>query len=80
MSKADLEELFDLVRAGDEVEIVGQRNEETALLFAAPTISEPSIANLQTAQATVPAPADTHAAASNEVVSIAQPVDQTTSR
>jgi len=80
MSKADLEELFDLVRAGDEVEIVGQRNEETALLFAAPTLSEPSVANLQTAQAIVPAPADTHAAASNEVVSIAQPVDQTTSR
>ena len=33
MSQADLEELFDLVSAGDTVELVGQRNEETAQLF-----------------------------------------------
>jgi hypothetical protein len=33
MAKADLEELYPLVRLGDTVEIVGQRNEQTARLF-----------------------------------------------
>jgi lipoprotein-anchoring transpeptidase ErfK/SrfK len=36
MAKADLEQLFPLVHAGDTVEIVGQRNQETAQLFGAP--------------------------------------------
>jgi lipoprotein-anchoring transpeptidase ErfK/SrfK len=33
MAKADLEELYPLVQVGDTVEIVGQRDEETARLF-----------------------------------------------
>ena len=33
MAKADLEELYALVAVGDTVELVGQRNEETAQLF-----------------------------------------------
>jgi hypothetical protein len=33
MAKADLEELYTLVSVGDQVEIVGQRNEQTARLF-----------------------------------------------
>ena len=33
MAKADLEELYELVAVGDTVELVGQRNEETAQLF-----------------------------------------------
>jgi hypothetical protein len=33
MAKADLEELYPLVEVGDTVEIVGQRDEETARLF-----------------------------------------------
>jgi hypothetical protein len=33
MRQRDLEELFELVRAGDRVEIVGGRNEETAAIF-----------------------------------------------
>ena len=33
MAKPDLEEFFELVAVGDKVEIVGQRNEETAGLF-----------------------------------------------
>ncbi len=33
MAKADLEELYPLVAEGDTVELVGQRNEETAELF-----------------------------------------------
>ena len=33
MGKADLEELYSMVQAGDAVELIGQRNEETAQLF-----------------------------------------------
>jgi len=33
MAKADLEELYPLVQVGDTVEIVGQRDEQTARLF-----------------------------------------------
>lgn len=36
MAKADLEELYAQVEVGDTVELVGQRNEETARLFGAP--------------------------------------------
>jgi hypothetical protein len=33
MAKADLEELYEMVAEGDTVELVGERNEETARLF-----------------------------------------------
>ena len=33
MAKNDLEEFYELVAVGDTVELVGQRNEETAQLF-----------------------------------------------
>jgi hypothetical protein len=33
MGKADLEEFYELVAVGDTVELIGQRNEETAQLF-----------------------------------------------
>ncbi|MGB6192885.1 MAG: L,D-transpeptidase [Terracidiphilus sp.] len=33
MAKADLEELYPLVSVGDTVELIGQRNEETARIF-----------------------------------------------
>jgi hypothetical protein len=33
LAKVDLEELFDAVRTGDQVEIIGKRNAETAELF-----------------------------------------------
>lgn len=33
MAKADLEELYPLVEVGDTVELIGERNEETAQLF-----------------------------------------------
>ena len=35
MAKTDLEEFYELVAVGDTVELVGQRNEETAKLFGA---------------------------------------------
>jgi hypothetical protein len=34
MAKADLEELFELVKVGDEVEIRGEADEETAAIFS----------------------------------------------
>jgi lipoprotein-anchoring transpeptidase ErfK/SrfK len=44
MAKADLEEFYEMVGVGDQVEIVGQRNEETARLFepAAPMQNKPA--------------------------------------
>lgn len=53
MAKADLEEFYALVAVGDTVEVVGERNEETAQLFggqdpAAPESAQP----IQTAKAT----------------------------
>jgi hypothetical protein len=59
MAKADLEELYELVAQGDTVEMVGQRNQETAQLFgggvnpAARTTAQPA----QTATAAAPAQA-----------------------
>lgn len=71
MAQADLEELFAAVRSGDTVQIVGERNEETAAIFggtpampsaavAAPTLladegTEESPAAAATANATVTA-------------------------
>jgi lipoprotein-anchoring transpeptidase ErfK/SrfK len=61
MSKADLEEFFEMVRAGDVVEIVGQRNEETAQLFAAPASPVATTAAAQTASVTQPTPVNSNA-------------------
>lgn len=53
MARADLEEFYELVQVGDTVELVGERNEETAELFgdgqnpAAPQTTQP----IQTATA-----------------------------
>jgi lipoprotein-anchoring transpeptidase ErfK/SrfK len=41
MAKKDLEEMYELVSAGDTVELVGQRNEETAQLFGEPKPATP---------------------------------------
>jgi hypothetical protein len=52
MAKADLEELYAQVEVGDTVELVGQRNEETARLFDAPKpMAPPAAQPLLTAQA-----------------------------
>jgi lipoprotein-anchoring transpeptidase ErfK/SrfK len=56
MSKADLEELYALVEVGDTVELVGQRNEETAQLFGngenpAPPAAQPAQTMMVAAEA-----------------------------
>jgi hypothetical protein len=61
MAKADLEELYPQVSVGDTVELVGQRNEETAQLFGG--AEKPAIA---------PAPQPTLTAAT-EPAPLAQP-------
>jgi len=46
MAKADLEELYNLVAVGDTVELIGQRNEETAAVFSdagAPAMQQPTV-------------------------------------
>jgi lipoprotein-anchoring transpeptidase ErfK/SrfK len=47
MGKKDLEEMFEMVRVGDEVELIGQRNEETAQIFGEPqkpaAVAEPAV-------------------------------------
>ncbi len=58
MAKADLEEFFSLVAVGDTVELIGERNEETAVLFdpPAPTTQEHTVlAKTAPALETVPA-------------------------
>jgi lipoprotein-anchoring transpeptidase ErfK/SrfK len=64
MSRADLEEFFEMVRAGDVVEIVGRRNEETAQLFATPTIPVAATGTTQTASASRSTSSDANAALS----------------
>jgi len=61
MAKPDLEELYAQVQVGDTVEIVGQRNDETAKLFGDPAGAAPAAQPLMTAQTepTVTAPAPT---------------------
>jgi lipoprotein-anchoring transpeptidase ErfK/SrfK len=47
MAKADLEEFYELVAAGDTVELIDRRNDETAQLFGAdqkPTTTETTLA------------------------------------
>jgi len=66
MAKADLEQFYELVAVGDTVELVGERNEETAQLFGngqTPATSAAQQAQtLMAATATAPAPAETPAA------------------
>lgn len=70
MGRRDLEDLFAQVRAGDVVEIVGERDAETAAIFGAPagaatpavtTVlakAEPQAADGSVVAETTPAPAD----------------------
>ena len=52
MAKADLEELFTLLSVGDEVEIRGERDEQTAEWFGAPAVVM-ARANVSTTQAPI---------------------------
>ena len=69
MAKADLEELYELVAVGDTVELVGQRNEETAQLFGG--VEKPAETLAMTAQSTAPAQQPVAAAEANSLPAIA---------
>ncbi len=59
MAKKDLEEMYEMVSVGDTVELVGQRNEETAQLFGGD--QKPVVAGAQEPVVTASvAPAPTH--------------------
>jgi len=69
MAKADLEEFYEMVGVGDQVEIVGQRNEETALLFEPPAPMQSKPAGQVAKAAPVTAePAPTFAAVALQAV------------
>ena len=58
MAKADLEELFSLVAEGDEVDLIGQPNEQTAQLFgnSENPLAAPAKQTTAVASSTVPEP------------------------
>jgi lipoprotein-anchoring transpeptidase ErfK/SrfK len=57
MGKTDIEDLYSRVDVGDRVEIVGQRNYETAKLFGAPQLAPAAQPPVVLAQANSPAAA-----------------------
>ncbi len=69
MGKADVEELFSMVAVGDEVELIGERNEETAQLFgdgpnATPTAQSAPQTAMASATPAAAAPAQSQSAKS----------------
>ncbi len=72
MAKADLEELYPMVQVGDSVELVGQRNDETAKLFGAEPIPAAQQPILTATSATPVAPnADVASSAAKTAVAFA---------
>ena len=71
MAKADLEEFYELVAVGDTVELIGQRNEQTATLFGTEQVPATTQAVLvaktepQAAPTVAPATATTQAMAAH---------------
>jgi len=64
MAKVDLEEFYELVAVGDTVELIGQRNEQTAKLFGSepvPAAAQPELV-AKTDPQTAPTAATTQAA------------------
>jgi hypothetical protein len=61
MGRRDLEDLFAQVRSGDAVEIIGERNDETAAIFGEPAspVRMQSPARTLTARMTQETPAQT---------------------
>ena len=83
MAKADLEELYPLVDVGDTVELVGQRNEETARLFGdgpkpMQVPAQQPLLTAQTAPAALPVPAPATQATGTGAQTSAAPVADVT--
>jgi lipoprotein-anchoring transpeptidase ErfK/SrfK len=71
MGKADIEDLFEQVKVGDTVELIGERNEETAQLFgdAKPAQTEQPVVTASAAP--VPATATSTTDSAAETVAVA---------
>jgi hypothetical protein len=78
MAKPDLEELFALVQVGDTVELIGERNDETAQLFGTEENPTPAQQPVLTAQAPAASPAVAAPAGPDATVQIAKAVAATT--
>jgi lipoprotein-anchoring transpeptidase ErfK/SrfK len=79
MRQADLEELFAEVRSGDQVEIVGERNEETAAIFGGAPAVPGAVVPAQTLVAgtgTEPGTESSPATAAGAVVTAVVPVSE----
>ena len=76
MGKADIEDLYSRVDVGDQVQIVGQRNDETAKLFGSQPVAPAAAAQpaMVQAKANAPAPVAVPATSpSNSTVAAASP-------
>jgi lipoprotein-anchoring transpeptidase ErfK/SrfK len=72
MSQADLEEFYELVAVGDTVELVGERNQETAQLFGDgqnPATAAHAVQTAMAAPAQAPAPEATKTQKANPAAS-----------
>jgi lipoprotein-anchoring transpeptidase ErfK/SrfK len=67
MARKDLEEMYEMVHVGDTVELIGQRNEETAQLFGG---QEPAMVE-QPVLVAIAAPVSPDSDAANELVTAA---------
>jgi hypothetical protein len=73
MAKSDLEELYPMVEVGDTVELIGQRNEETAQLFGAGQTPIAQPATLTTVATTMQIPTAAPSAAQQATNSATRP-------
>jgi hypothetical protein len=81
MAKPDLEELFALVQVGDTVELIGERNDETARLFDTeenPTPAQQSVLTAQAPAATAASPAAAVPTSPEAVAQLAKAIATTT--
>lgn len=68
MARKDLEEMYEMVHVGDTVELIGQRNDETAQLFGEPkpaTVDEPVVVATAVTMTAMPEVATSVASAAN---------------
>jgi lipoprotein-anchoring transpeptidase ErfK/SrfK len=73
MAKADLEELYPQVAVGDTVELIGQRNEETASIFGGAAVPASTPDTTQLARTNAPDAAAAHPAANAAGPSVVSP-------
>jgi hypothetical protein len=68
MGKADIEDLYSRVEVGDQVQILGERDDETAKLFGTPQVAPGALVQpaMVLAKANGPAPVASPAASSSE--------------